>query len=112
MTIDLVLVKDIIIAIASVITAFGVISIFVKKYFDKMVDKIKNPIIDEIRKMDKGQCMNYLIEFLADIKNGIGKSEYQKARAHEVYEHYSQDLKGNSYIKENWETYMKKKGSD
>lgn len=110
MTIDLTTVKDLVIGIASFITALGVISIFVKKYFDKMVDRIKEPILNRINEMDKGQCMNYLIEFLADIKNGVNKSEYQKARAYEVYEHYSNDLKGNSYIKENWDKYMRREG--
>lgn len=107
MTIDLLFVKDIVIGIASVITAFGVISIFLKKYFDKIVNRIKDPILSEIRAMDKSQSMNYLIEFLADIRNGIHKSEYQRARAHEVYRHYQEDLHGNSYIKENWDKYMR-----
>ena len=107
MTIDLVWLKDIVIGVASVITAFGVISVFLKKYFDKMVGRIKDPILSEIRQMDKSQSMNYLIEFLADIRNGVHKSEYQRARAHEVYRHYEQDLHGNSYIKENWDKYMR-----
>lgn len=107
MTIDLVVLKDIVIGIASVITAFGVISIFLKKYFDKMVGRITEPILSRINEMDKNQCMNYLTEFLADIRNGAHKSEYQRARAHEVYNHYQGDLHGNSYIKENWDKYMR-----
>ena len=51
--------------------------------------------------------MNWLVEFLADVKNGVPKSDYQIARAHEVYRHYSEDLKGNSYIHEQWEKIMK-----
>lgn len=107
MTIDLLIVKDIVIGIASVITAFGAISIFLKKYFDKMVGRITEPILTRINDMDKNQCMNYLTEFLADIRNGNHKSEYQRARAHEVYRHYQEDLHGNSYIKENWDKYMR-----
>ena len=107
MTIDLTVVKDLVIGIASFITALGVISIFVKKYFDKMVDRIKEPILNRINEMDKGHSMDYLVEFLADIRNGVHKSEYQRARAHEVYRHYEQDLHGNSYIKENWDKYMR-----
>jgi len=96
-----------IIGISGVILGAGVITAFLKKHFDNIVNKITKPIIDRIDVMDKNQCMNYLIEFLADIKNGVHKSEYQKARAHEVYEHYKEDLHGNSYIKEQWEVYMK-----
>ena len=50
--------------------------------------------------------MNYLTEFLADVRSGVHKTEYQKARAHDVYKHYSTDLNGNSYIHEQWELYM------
>ena len=72
---------------------------------DDIEDKI-HKIDDSILKMDKNQCMNYLTEFLADVRNGVHKTEYQKARAHDVYRHYSQDLKGNSYIQEQWDIYM------
>ena len=109
MSIDLLAVKDVIIGIAAVISALGVIWLFMKKYFDKMVGKITGPIINKIDVMDKNQCMNYLTEFLADVKNEVHKSEYQKARAHDVYEHYIKDLKGNSYIHEQWEMYMKER---
>ena len=104
--IDLLVVKDIIIGLAGVITGAGIIATFLKKHFNKLVGEITSPIIERIDNMDKNQCMNYLIEFLADVKNGIHKSEYQKARAHEVYEHYT-ELHGNSYIKEQWEIYMR-----
>ncbi len=72
-----------------------------KPVFDRL-----DAIEQKIYAMDKNQCMNYLTEFLADVRNGIHKTEYQKARAHDVYKHYSEDLKGNSYIHEQWELYM------
>lgn len=68
-------------------------------------DKLDN-IEERVYRMDKNQCMNYLTEFLADIKNGVPKTEYQKARAHQVYTHYTDDLNGNSYIKEEWAKHM------
>ncbi len=107
MTIDLLVIKDFLIALAGFITAMGIIFAFIKKYFDKMVNKITEPIVNKIDKMDKNQCMNYLTEFLADVKNEVHKNQYQIARAHEVYKHYSEDLNGNSYIHEQWEHYMK-----
>ena len=88
--------------IVSLATLIGTILGGIKWFLTK-------PIIDKIDKMDKNQCMNYLTEFLADVKNGEHKSEYQKARAHEVYEHYKDDLHGNSYIKEQWDLYMKER---
>ena len=73
---------------------------------DKIEDKI-HKIDDNILKMDKEQCMNFLNEFIADVRNGVHKNQYQIKRAHDVYEHYtSEDLHGNSYIEEQWEMYM------
>ena len=106
MTIDVDKLIKIIGVVAGLITSLGVISLFIKKYFDKMVHKITAPILEKIDKMDKNQCMNYLTEFLADVRNNVHKTEYQKARAHDVYKHYSADLNGNSYIREQWELYM------
>ena len=51
--------------------------------------------------------MNYLVEFIEDSKNGIPKDEIQKKRASEVYDHYTQDLHGNSYIHDGWQKYVK-----
>lgn len=73
-----------------------------KSFLDKL-DALENRIM----KMDKNQCMNYLTEFLADVKNEEPKTQYQIARAHDVYRHYKEDLKGNSYIQEQWNLYMK-----
>lgn len=107
MVINLSVVKDILITIATVITSCGVIAVFLRKYFDKLVDKITTPITDSIKELDKQQCMNYLTEYIADVRNGVPKSDYQMFRAHDIYEHYSVDLKGNSYIGEQWEKYIK-----
>ena len=87
------------------ITSIGVICTFIKSCFKK----IMNPISEKLDKLDRENCMNYLTEFLADIRNGIRKNEYQIARAHDVYKHYKDDLKGNSYIHEQWQMYMKEK---
>lgn len=106
MTINVEAVIKVASVVAGFITSIGIIAVFIKKYFDKMVGKITTPILEKIDKMDKNQCMNYLTEFLADVRNGIHKTEYQKARAHDVYKHYSTDLHGNSYIHEQWEMYM------
>ena len=48
-----------------------------------------------------------LVEFIEDSKNSIPKDDIQKKRASEVYDHYTLDLKGNSYIHDGWQKYVK-----
>ena len=75
----------------------------------KILDKQLTPIVEKIDKLDKNQCRNYLVNFLADIEQGISKDETQIKRACEVYDHYSDDLKCNSYVKDKWEK-LKREG--
>lgn len=111
----------IVISIATFLNAVLTIFTFIekaKKPVDNAVDKkfkeaLKpiNEKLDDfnnnIKKLDKNQCMNYLVEFIEDSKNGIPKDEIQKKRASEVYDHYTLDLKGNSYIHDGWQKYVK-----
>ena len=111
----------IIISIATFLNALSAIITFIgkaKKPVDNAVDKkfqeALQPIHDkldnvniDIKKLDKNQCMNYLVEFIEDSKNRITKDEIQKKRASEVYDHYTQDLHGNSYIHDGWDKYVK-----
>ena len=76
-------------------------------YCKKAIDKAFEPIYHRIDKIDVNQCRNYLVDFLSDIENGITKDEIQIKRAHELYDHYTNDLKGNSYIHDKWEKLMK-----
>lgn len=111
----------IIISIATILNAILTIVTFlgkIKKPVDNAVDKkfkeALEPIHEkldvvnaDIKKLDKNQCMNYLVEFIEDSKNGIPKDEIQKKRASEVFDHYTQDLHGNSYIHDGWYKYVK-----
>lgn len=111
----------IIISIATFLNALTVIANFIskaKKPVDNIIDKkfteALEPINEkldnvntDIKRLDKNQCMNYLVEFIEDSKNGIQKDEIQKKRASEVFDHYTQDLHGNSYIHDGWEKYVK-----
>ena len=113
MTIDLTEVKTIIVLIASLITSLGVICAFLKKLLDRAVDKIQQPILEEIKeqkkalvKQDENHCKDFLMSFLTDVENGIHKNQYDIARAHEVYSHYINDLKLNSYIHKRWNKIM------
>lgn len=78
----------------------------IKEIVEPIYEKLDNVTID-IKKLDKNQCMNYLVNFLEDLKNSIPKDDIQRKRASEVYDHYTYDLHGNSYIHDNWEKYMK-----
>lgn len=111
----------IIISLATLLNAILTIFTFIektKKPVDKALDnkfaKALEPInkkLDnvnaDIKRLDKNQCMNYLVEFIEDSKNGIPKDEIQKKRASEVFDHYTLDLRGNSYIHDGWIRYVK-----
>lgn len=81
----------------------------VEKKFEKALEPINNKLstIDKrIDELDKNECKNYLTEFIEDVKNGVAKSDIQKQRATEVYDHYREDLHGNSYIHDGWQKYV------
>lgn len=84
------------------------------KIIRNSVNEALVPVIESIndtntyvKKLDKNQCMNYLVEFIEDSKNNIPKDEIQKKRASEVYDHYINDLHMNTYIHDGWEKYVK-----
>lgn len=111
----------IIISIATLLNALLTIFAFIEKVkkpvnnvmdnkFKEALEPIKEKLDNvnaDIKRLDKNQCMNYLVEFIEDSKNGILKDEIQKKRASEVYDHYTLDLKGNSYIHDGWQKYVK-----
>lgn len=80
---------NIIILIASLVTAITTIIIAIKKMLNKMFE----PINTKIDNIDLGQARNYLVDFLADIENGEHKDECQIERAYELYDHYTKDLR-------------------
>lgn len=110
----------ILIAIAGFLNVITTIVSFVvkaKKPVDKAIEKKLNealkPLNEKtdsinkcIKKIDKNECMNFLVNFLADIENGVEKDDVQIKRACEVYDHYSNDLHGNSYIHDKWTRLM------
>lgn len=71
----------------------------IKNIFNKQL----KPLNDIIKELDINQCRNYLVDFLADIENGIIKNDGQIKRAYEVYDHYTNDLHKNSYVRDKWE---------
>ncbi|MCI9247404.1 MAG: hypothetical protein HFJ30_09985 [Clostridia bacterium] len=104
----------IIISIATLLNAVLAIYNFVSKIrngsknvIDKKFQIALSPLEQKIDKIDENQCRNFLVDFLADIENGVEKDEVQIKRAYEVYEHYTNDLHKNSYIHDKWEKLMK-----
>lgn len=93
-----------ILQIASFITAVTVIIVAMQKIFKKMFE----PISKKIDGIDLGQARNYLVDFLADVENGVSKDECQIERAYELYDHYTKDLHGNSYIHSKWQKVMER----
>ena len=73
------------------------------------IDKTLKPINDSIKELDVGECKNFLVRFLADVEQGQIIDEVEKQRAYEVYDHYTNDLKQNSYIHKRWEELMETK---
>lgn len=90
--------------IVSFITALG----FLSNVLKKQVDKTLQPINDSIKELDIGQCKNYLVRFLADIEQDNEIDQVEKERAYELYDHYTNDLKQNSYIHQRWKELMEK----
>ena len=108
-------------SIVGIISSINIIMSFIekiKKPVDKIADKkIKEVLLpinqelkkirEDINRIDKNECKNYLTEFLEDMKKGIEKTDIEKQRATEVYDHYTNDLHLNSYIHTEWEKLMK-----
>lgn len=96
-------IADTIILVASLITAVTTIIISMQKILKRMFE----PVNKKIDGLDLSQARNYLVDFLADIENGEKKDECQIERAYELYDHYTKDLHGNSYIHAKWGKVMK-----
>lgn len=93
----------IILGTSALITAMTVIIGAVSKIFKKAIE----PINLKIESLDRCQCKTFLVEFLSDVENGIKKDEVQVQLAYEVYDRYTIELHGNSYVHDKWERLMK-----
>lgn len=71
------------------------------------IDSIKTEFKKDIDNVKKEQDKTYLTDFLADIENGVLKTDIQIQRAYEIYEEYT-NLHGNSYVHDKWEELVKK----
>lgn len=94
---------DLVIYASTILTAIVTITGFIVKWLDKRLKIILEPIKIQIHKMDVKECRRFLIDFLADVENRIQKNQIQWKFAHDVYDHYVNELKENSYVKDRWE---------
>ena len=82
---------------------------FLYKKIKLQVEKTLDPISKSIEQLDISQCKNFLVNFLSNIESSEQIDELQKQRAYEIYDHYTNDLKQNSYIHKRWEELTKGK---
>lgn len=89
------------------IVELGGVTITIIVAMKKILNKQLEPINQKIDKLDLNDCKNFLVRFLADVERGQAMDEVEEKRAHDVYDHYRKDLKGNSYIEDKWNKLMK-----
>ena len=64
---------------------------------------IKKWLRVEIDKVDLQQTKNFLIRTLAGLERGEELTEVEKLGLKEAYTHYTEDLHGNTYVKDEYE---------
>ena len=57
----------------------------------------------------KGKYVLLRVDFNVQIENGKILDQVEIERAYEIYDHYTNDLKQNSYIHKRWEELMEVK---
>lgn len=92
----------------------GAIMLFFKRTIKKQLQPIEEEIkalkielSSKIENVDVNQCRNYLVDFIADVAQGIEKEDTQIKRAYDVHDHYINDLHKNSYVEDKWKKLMK-----
>lgn len=92
--------------LAGIITSGSIIIVFIQKSLKKLIKNELEPISTQIKNLDVSQCKNFLVGFLADIEQGNELDKVELERAYEIYDHYINDLKQNSYIHNRWVQLM------
>lgn len=94
--------------LAGIITSGSIIIVFIQKNLEKVLKNELKPISSQIKNLDVSQCKNFLVRFLADVEQGNELDKVEIERAYEIYDHYVNDLKQNSYIHNRWESLLDK----
>lgn len=88
------------IILAIITSATTIITAIISKNTQKKVESVaelKNDFKKEVTELKIENYKTYLTDFISDVNNGEHKTEYQKARASELYDYYTKNG-GNSYI--------------
>lgn len=91
--------------IAGVLASGGSISLFLSKRIRKMMDEALKPTnskIDslalKVEQVDTDNCKNYLQQTISTLDAGEKLDSVAVQRFYENYDHYTQDLKLNSWV--------------
>lgn len=103
MSVDIV---SIVLSIGGFVTALTAIITALKKVLQIWLNNNVNKKIDTL---DVLICKLHIIDFLSDVENGVEKDDEQIKLAYEMYDHYSKDLKQNSYVHDKWNKVMNSK---
>lgn len=79
------------------------------KAVKKAIESGFKPINEKIEEVDKNATMNYLVDKMDEIDKGFKIEGVSKKRFVDQYEHYTKELKGNTYIHDEYER-LKKEG--
>ena len=85
---------------------------FLEKLLNKQFEDVNDKLGEmqaSIRTLDVQATKNFLVRYLADIERGNVIYDSEKQRFWEEYDHYTDDLKENSFIKE-WTGRLKEEG--
>ena len=89
--------------IVAICGGFGVLYAKLKKFLEKVITEQLEPFSKTLRKIDKETCKNFIVRCIADVERGDSLSETEAQRFKEQYDHYINDLKENTYIKDKYE---------
>lgn len=88
---------------------FGGATMAIVKAVKTAIEKGFKPINEKIDRVDKNATMNYIVSQMHEIENGTKLDGVSKMRFYEQYQHYTEDLHGNTYIHDEFER-LKKEG--
>lgn len=96
-------------ALTAIITALKkVLQIWLDNNVNNKFNNMNNDIKEKVETLDILICKLHIVDFLSDIENGVSKDDEQIKLAYEMYDHYSKDLKQNSYVHDKWNKVMNK----
>ncbi len=61
-----------------------------------------NDLSNEVQTLGINQCQNFLVSYLSDVENGEPVTEMETKRAYDIFDKYTNEYHGNSYIHSWW----------